>query len=105
MRLTIKEKDNKYGYVEYSSEMSKAISTKLGQLEDLMEKYNIDQAMLVGDTKFDIITANNVKAKFPKFKSVGVTWCKTSREEFQELDTDYIVDNTNELLEVINNYE
>ena len=71
----------------------------------LMEKYNIDQAMLVGDTKFDIITANNVKAKFPKFKSVGVTWCKTSREEFQELDTDYIVDNTNELLEVINNYE
>lgn len=72
---------------------------------DLMVKYNIDKAMLVGDTKFDIVTADNVKTKYPEFKSVGVTWCKTSKEEFEELNADYIVNNPLELLEVIDSYE
>ncbi len=71
---------------------------------ELMEAFNVDKAMFVGDTKFDILTANNVKGKYPNFKSVGVTWCKTSRGEFEELNADYICDTAMEVYKVIKEY-
>lgn len=43
MRLTEKRNNEiGYGYKEYSSEGSRAITLKLGQLEDLLEKYEIE---------------------------------------------------------------
>lgn len=72
---------------------------------ELMEKYNIDRGLFVGDTEFDITTVNNVKTKYPNLLSVGVTWCKTSREKFNELNADYVIDKPSELVEVIKNYE
>ena len=71
----------------------------------VLETYNVDKALLVGDTAFDILCAKNVKAKYPKFKSVGVTWCKTTKEEFEKIKADYIINHPSELKEVLKYYE
>lgn len=62
------------------------------QNEDMTEGY------LVGDTAFDILCGEGVKKTFPTFKTIGVTWCKTTAEEFKKLPTDYIVNKPNEIL-------
>ena len=71
----------------------------------MMEKYGVKKALLVGDTKFDIECANNVKTKYKKFKSVGVTWCQTSEAEFKELNADYIINHPSELKEILKYYD
>ncbi|MBQ2891828.1 MAG: prolipoprotein diacylglyceryl transferase [Bacilli bacterium] len=71
----------------------------------MMEKYGVKKALLVGDTKFDIECAKNVQAKYKQFKSVGVTWCQTSKEEFAALNADYIIEHPSELKEVIKYYD
>lgn len=67
----------------------------------MMEKYNVTKAVFVGDTKFDIQCANNSKNKYPDVVSVGVTWCKTTREEFELLGADYIIDDALELIAIV----
>ena len=71
----------------------------------MMEKYGVKKALLVGDTKFDIECAKNVQAKYKQFKSVGVTWCQTSKEEFEALNADYVIEHPSELKEVIKYYD
>lgn len=70
----------------------------------VIDKYDLDKVLFVGDTKFDIECGKNVKAIHPALKTVGVTWCKTTRDEFEQLGADYIIDNPSELLEVLDKY-
>ena len=70
----------------------------------VVNKYALDKVLFVGDTKFDIECGKNAKATIPNLKTVGVTWCKTSREEFESLGADYVIDDPNELLEVLDQY-
>ena len=67
----------------------------------MMEKYNVTKTVFVGDTKFDIKCGNNSKEKYPEVVTVGVTWCKTTREEFEQLGADYIIDDPLELIEIV----
>ena len=66
-----------------------------------IQSENITEGYLVGDTAFDILCGENVKKVFPTFKTIGVTWCKTTREEFEKINADYIVDKPIEILECL----
>ena len=70
----------------------------------VINNYSLDKVLFVGDTNFDIECGKNVKELHPQLKTVGVTWCKTTRAEFEELGADYIIDDPNELLEVLDKY-
>lgn len=70
----------------------------------VINKYSLDKVLFVGDTNFDIQCGKNVKELHPALKTVGVTWCKTSREEFESFGADYIIDHPMELLEVLDKY-
>ena len=67
----------------------------------VINKYSLDKVLFVGDTNFDIQCGNNVKELHPALKTVGVTWCKTTREEFQLLGADYIIDDALELIAIV----
>ena len=70
----------------------------------VINNYSLDKVLFVGDTNFDIECGKNVKELHPNLKTVGVTLCKTTRAEFEELGADYIIDDPNELLEVLDKY-
>lgn len=53
---------------------------------------------LIGDTIIDIQTGKNSSHLV---KTVGVTWCNTSKETFQQVSADYIIDNPLELLTIL----
>ena len=70
----------------------------------VINKYQLGKVLFVGDTKFDIDCAKNVQALHPELRSVGVTWCQTSKEEFEEMGADYVIEHPSELLEVLDQY-
>ncbi len=70
----------------------------------VVEKYNLGKVLFIGDTNFDIECGQNAKKLHPALKTVGVTWCKTSKEEFERLGADYIIDEPSQLLEVLDQY-
>ncbi len=68
-------------------------------IEVIKKFYNIednDNIYLIGDTLIDIKTALNAK-----INSVGVTWCITKREMFEEANTKYIIDKPSELIKIL----
>ena len=67
----------------------------------VIDSYRLDKVLFVGDTNFDIECGNNAKLIHPNLKTVGVTWCKTTKEQFEELGADYIIDYPSQLLEVL----
>lgn len=70
----------------------------------VINKYQLDKVLFVGDTAFDIECGKNVKELHPNLRTVGVTWCQTSRQEFEQLGADYVVDEAHEILEVLDKY-
>jgi len=54
------------------------------------------QALMVGDTAFDILAAKNAG-----IQSVGVTWCQTKRADFEKIGADHIIDDMMELLNIL----
>lgn len=58
--------------------------------------YNSKKAVFIGDAITDVIAANEAG-----IVSIGVTWALTTKEEFEEVNADYIVDNYEELLKVL----
>ncbi len=63
---------------------------------DIIEKYSPIDIYMIGDTIIDIKTGQNAGVK-----TIGVTWCKTSKSEFIKNNTTYIVEKPIELLEVL----
>ncbi|MBQ7654199.1 MAG: HAD-IA family hydrolase [Clostridia bacterium] len=57
---------------------------------------NKNEALMVGDRKFDILGA-----KGAGIRSVGVTYGFGSREEFEKAGADFIVDTPNEIYEIV----
>ena len=55
-----------------------------------------EEALVVGDTKYDIQMAHRAGVK-----AVGVTYGNGSREELEQEQTDYIIDDFSELLYII----
>ena len=64
----------------------------------IIKKYNLNkwETIMVGDRKFDIIGA-----KRNGIKSIGVTYGYGSREELQNENPEYIIDNVEEILKII----
>jgi pyrophosphatase PpaX len=54
------------------------------------------RGVMVGDTSFDIMAAKN--AGLP---GIGVTWCKTTRADFEAIGADFIVDHMEEIKKVL----
>lgn len=57
---------------------------------------NKDEAVFVGDSDTDMITAKNAHVK-----SIGVTWGFRDKEILLKYEPSYIVDNTHELFDII----
>lgn len=55
--------------------------------------YNLDEVVMVGDTKYDIIGAKQFA-----IKTIGVTYGYGSKEELEKIGADYIVNSPAELL-------
>lgn len=65
-------------------------------IKKIKEFYNEDKLVMIGDTKFDMIVANN--AKIP---SIGVTWALTKKAELLEFNASYVIDDFDEIFEVL----
>lgn len=89
----------------YGAEKLTEVKPSPAGIYQIIEDHYLDKAIIVGDSKYDIEAVNNAKAVFPKVRSVGVTWCMTTREEFINNHADYIIDLPNELLSVVKDYE
>lgn len=59
---------------------------------------NKDEALFVGDTEVDLLAASNAN-----MKSVAVTWGFRTKEFLSTLDSNYIIDEPSELIDIINN--
>lgn len=53
-------------------------------------------AIMIGDTIIDIETGKNAS-----IQTIGVTWCKTTRETFKQHNATYIVDRPSEILDIV----
>lgn len=67
-------------------------------IDIILEKANtpLDRCIMVGDSAVDMFTAHNAG-----IHSVGVTWGFRSRKELEEAKAEYMVDNTDELLAIL----
>lgn len=61
-----------------------------------MKLYDVDNLLFVGDTSIDMKTG--VNANVP---TVGVTWCKSSKEELFASGATYVIDHPSELIKII----
>ena len=55
-----------------------------------------EEALVVGDTKYDVLMAHRAGVK-----AVGVTYGNGSREELEQEQTDYIINDFSELLKFV----
>ena len=68
-------------------------------IEKILNKINKkEEVIMVGDTYFDILAGKNAKVF-----TCGVTYAKTSKEDFISYGADYIIDDMSELIEIVNN--
>ena len=58
--------------------------------------YNNDEAIVVGDTRFDILMARNAGVK-----SIGVTYGNGKPSELRDAGADYIIDDFSDVLNII----
>lgn len=62
----------------------------------ILDKYDEKKAVFIGDALSDVKTAQNAG-----IIGIGTTWALTSREEYEEINTDYIVDSYEELVKIL----
>ena len=62
----------------------------------VQEYFNTLDAIMIGDTIIDIKTGQNAG-----IKTIGVTWCQTTKEEFINNNATYVVEHPKEILELI----
>lgn len=65
-------------------------------INQILEKYKTKSAVFIGDALTDVITAQRAG-----IISIGVTWALTKRHEFEEINTDYIADDFEELIRIL----
>ena len=89
----------------YGAEKLEKVKPDPEGIYKIIEENFLDKAIVVGDSKYDYMAANNAKEGFPKVRFVGVTWCVTTKEDFEQLGADYIISHPSELIEVADKYE
>ena len=62
----------------------------------VLKHFNTTEAIMIGDTIFDIKTGQNAN-----IDTIGVTWCKTTKETFIKNKATYVVDEPLEILKII----
>ena len=62
----------------------------------VLERYPSDDVFMIGDTSIDIKAGKNANVK-----TIGVTWCKTSKEEFIKNNANFVVDKPQEILKIV----
>lgn len=65
----------------------------------ILNKYNENTSIIFGDSKADIDAGINAG-----IKTCGVTWCKTTRSDFEKMHCDYILDNPMDIVNLVLNY-
>ena len=65
----------------------------------VLKKYPSDEVFMIGDTIIDIETGKNANVK-----TIGVTWCKTSKEEFIKNGANFVVDKPQEILKIVSEW-
>ena len=68
-------------------------------LYQLQEYYHPDQMMFVGDTTIDIETGNNAK-----ISTIGVTWCKSTKQQLLDAGATHVVDHPEEIKQIVREY-
>lgn len=63
----------------------------------VMEHFDVDYTVLVGDTFIDLETADNADVHF-----IGVTWCMITEEHFEGAGADYVVNHPSEIVKIVN---
>lgn len=63
-----------------------------------MKMYDVENLVFVGDTSIDMETG--VNANVP---TIGVTWCKSSKEELKNAGATFVIDKPSELIDIIHN--
>lgn len=79
------------------AEMLKAAKPDPDGIYQVMNHYQVNNTVLVGDTFIDMDTAKNANINF-----IGVTWCQVSKEEFISRGAKYAVNHPLEILDILN---
>lgn len=62
----------------------------------VLAEFNVQNSILVGDTLIDMATAKNAKIEF-----IGVTWCKTTQEVFENNHVKYIANHPSDIKKIL----
>lgn len=89
-------KINKYFDLVIGLEKLNAPKPSPDGIYQVLKYFNKSDAILIGDTLFDIKTGIN-----SNIETIGVTWCKTTKEEFISFGATYIVDTPQEILKIL----
>lgn len=96
--LVLCDIDNLVDYI-IGAEMMKKPKPDPDCINQILKKYHIDNAIMIGDTENDILAGKNAN-----IYTCGVTWCKTKEETFKNIRTDEIINNPKELIELGEKY-
>lgn len=87
---------DKYFDLVIGAEKLKVAKPDPNGIYQILTKYNVDQSVMIGDTLIDIKTGQNAN-----IKTIGVTWCKTTEEQFKQAKADYVVHHPKEILKIV----
>ena len=68
-------------------------------LNQIKTKYKVKKVLMIGDTEADILTGKNAKSY-----TCGVTWCVSTRENFENWKADEIISDPKELIKLGEKY-
>lgn len=89
-------KIKKYFDLVVGAEKLKAAKPDPDGIYQVLDKFGKKDAVMIGDTIIDINTGKNAG-----IKTIGVTWCKTTRAEFESNGASYVVDHPQEILKIV----
>lgn len=70
----------------------------------VLNHFNVNKTLLVGDTKFDIECGKNANQGLYHVKTIGVTWCKATKGDFRRWGADYIIDTPKMLEDIVEEF-
>lgn len=65
-------------------------------IHQILEHYDVDYSVLVGDTFIDMETADNADINF-----IGVTWCVIKEEDFKSVGATYIANTPDDVIKIV----
>lgn len=87
---------DKYFDLIIGAEKMQAAKPNPDGIYQVLKHYHTNEAIMIGDSIIDIETGQNAN-----IKTIGVTWCKTKRIDFEKHNASYIVDEPQEILRIL----